>query len=85
MVVARLNRLVGASLGLVFTLAVAALGTVVYAAGGAVGLVAYRLPQVGFYIVCAVLALLQLFSLRAGLAERARARKRQREALDQDY
>lgn len=77
-VVGRLDRLIGASLGLVFAGGVALLGSQVYARGGAVGVAAFPLPPVGFYILCAVLALMQLVSLRQGLLAREARRRRER-------
>lgn len=74
-VVSRFHRLAGAWFGLFFAAGTAVLGSQVYARGEAVGIGPYPLPPVGFYIVCAFLAILQLFSLKVGLSQRARSRR----------
>jgi len=54
--VAQMNRLLGSIMGVIFWLAIAGLGTMVYDQGGGIGLAGMRFPQPVFYILCLILA-----------------------------
>ena len=53
----QVNRLMGSLLGVVFWLAMAAVGTMIYDLGGAVGIASVRFPLEGFLALCAALVL----------------------------
>ena len=53
----QVNRLMGSLLGVVFWLAMAAVGTMIYDLGGAIGIASVRFPLPAFLGLCAVLAL----------------------------
>ena len=73
--VGQVNRLAGAVLSLVFWVFVAALGSVVIARGGSLGLAFFALPPWVFYALCGLMVTLYaLMTWSAVAARRRRAR-----------
>ncbi len=71
----QINRLLGSILGVVFWIAMAAIGSFIYDAGGAIGIASVRFPQPVFLGLCGLL-------LVANLATGYNALKRRRAAAE---
>lgn len=79
--VSQINRLVGASLGILFWIAMAVLGHFVYAAGAGIGFPGLIFPEWVFLLLCAGLIFTQVMMIRRELNHRARREQLHRERM----
>ncbi len=79
--VSQINRLLGASLGILFWIAMAVLGHFVYAAGAGIGFPGLIFPEWVFLLLCAGLIFTQVMMIRRELNHRARREQLHRERM----
>lgn len=80
--ISQFNRVLGSILGILFWIAVAAVGTTGYERGGAIGLLGIEFSLLGFYAFCGAFALFNAFNLWMALQRKRRAAARRQ--LDED-
>lgn len=80
--ISQFNRVLGSILGILFWLAVGAVGTVGYERGGAIGLLGIEFSLFGFYAFCGAFTLFNAFNLWMSIQRKRRAAARR--MLDED-
>lgn len=82
--IGQVSRVLGTALGILFWGLMAAIGSQVYARGGALGILDFAFPPLAFYALCLLMVILNLFSLRVSLAQQRRRRAEARAREEED-
>ncbi len=80
--ISQLNRIVGSVLGVVFWIAVAAVGSLAYDQGGGIRLLSMEFSRSGFYLFCGAFVAFNVFNLYMALVRKRR--RRMRRPLDEE-